>query len=59
MESIFRGAKSQQKTLEMTISTSKTEKTLKNLMLLELAPQPGLEPGTYRLTGNQAPEIPI
>jgi len=28
-------------------------------MLLELAPQPGLEPGTYGLTENQVPEIPI
>jgi len=52
-------AKSQQKTLQMTISNSKTEKTLKNSVLLELAPQPGLEPGTYGLTENQATEIPI
>ena len=29
IESIFQGEKSQQKTLQMTISTSKTEKTLK------------------------------
>ena len=49
---VNRVAKSQQKTLEMTISNSKTEKTLKNSMLLELAPQPGLEPGTYGLTEN-------
>ena len=55
MESIFRGAKSQQKTLEMTISNSKTEKTLKNSMLYELAPQPG----TYGLTENLSAEIPI
>jgi hypothetical protein len=50
--STFRGAKSQQKTLQMTISISKTEKTLKNSMLLKLAPQPGLEPETYGLTEN-------
>jgi hypothetical protein len=43
----------------MTISNSKTEKTLKNSMLLELAPQPGLEPGTYGLTGKQAFKNPI
>ena len=52
IESVLRAAKSQQKTLEMTISNSKTEKTLKISMLYELAPQPGLEPGTYGLTEN-------
>ena len=51
-ESTFRGAKSQQKTLQMTISTSKTEKALKPSVLFNLAPQPGLEPGTYGLTEN-------
>jgi hypothetical protein len=43
----------------MTISNSKTEKTLKNSMLLELAPRLGLEPGTYGLKENQVSEIPI
>jgi hypothetical protein len=46
-------------TLEMTISTYKTETTLKNSMLFELAPQPGLEPGTYGLTENLASEKPL
>ena len=59
IESIFRGAKSQRKTLQMTISTSKTEKTLKNSMLYELAPQPGLEPGTYGLTEIRVPQKPL
>jgi hypothetical protein len=47
MKTIFRAAKSQQKTLQMTTSPSKTEKALKNSMLDESAPQPGIEPGTY------------
>jgi hypothetical protein len=38
----------------MTISTGKIEKALKKSVLLMLAPQPGLEPGTYGLTENHA-----
>jgi hypothetical protein len=30
----------------------RSKKALKNSMLLELAPQPGLEPGTYGLKEN-------
>jgi hypothetical protein len=32
---------------------------LKILMLLELAPQPGLETGTYGLTESQARQKPL
>jgi hypothetical protein len=32
----------------------RSKKALKNSMLLELVPQPGLEPGTYGLTESQA-----
>ena len=52
----FKGSKSRQKALEMTISTSKIEKALKKSVLFMLAPQPGLEPGTYGLTENLAAE---
>jgi hypothetical protein len=37
----------------------RSKKAMKNSMLYELAPQPGLEPGTYGLTENSVLEIPI
>jgi hypothetical protein len=43
----------------MTISTSKIEKALKKSVLFMLAPQSGLEPGTYGLKENLAAEKPL
>jgi hypothetical protein len=38
----------------MKTSTSKIEKALKKSVLFMLAPQPGLDPGTYGLTESKA-----
>jgi hypothetical protein len=43
----------------MTISTPTIEKALNISVLFILAPQPGLEPGTYGLTENLAAEKPL
>jgi hypothetical protein len=43
----------------MAIPTSKIKKALKKSVPFMLAPQPGLEPGTYGLTENLAAEKPL
>jgi hypothetical protein len=37
----------------------RSKKALKNSMLLELVPQPGLQPGSYGLTESQAGQKPL